>query len=206
MIVLVDYGGGNLRSVAKALEVVVPPTGGRFIVSSRPEDVAAAEVLVLPGQGAAPDIMRSLRCLGLVEPLKEGIATKPYLGICIGLQMLLDTSEEGDTSCLGVIPGNVRRLPEGLKVPHMGWNQVRQVQQHPVFAAIPDNANFYFVHSYYADPVDKTWVAGETEYGVALCSAIARGKMVATQFHPEKSGRWGIKFLQNFLRFAKEGG
>ena len=202
MIVLVDYGGGNLRSVAKALEAVK----ARFVVSSRAEDVVAADALVLPGQGAAPDIMSSLRRLGLVEPLKEGIATKPYLGICIGLQMLLDTSEEGDTSCLGVIPGNVCRLPEGLKVPHMGWNQVRQVQQHPVFAGIPNNTNFYFVHSYYADPVDKTWVAGETEYGVAFCSAIARGKMVATQFHPEKSGHWGIKFLQNFLAFAKERG
>jgi glutamine amidotransferase len=201
-VVIVDYGAGNLRSVERA----VARAGSESLVSSRPEDVAAAGVLIVPGVGAAADTMRNLRERGLVEPIRQYIAAgRPFLGVCMGLQALLTVSEEGgEHECLGVIPGRVRRLPEGLKVPHMGWNRVRQRRPHPVFDGIPDGAYFYFVHSYYPDPDDGSVVVGETDYGVTFASVVAADSLVATQFHPEKSGEAGLRFYENFLtRFGR---
>ena len=196
-VVIVDYGAGNLRSVERA----VARAGFESLISSRPEDVAAAGVLIVPGVGAAADTMRNLRERGLVEPIRRHIsAGRPFLGVCMGLQALLTVSEEGgEHECLGVIPGRVRRLPGGLKVPHMGWNRVRQRRPHPVFDGIPDGAYFYFVHSYYPDPEDGSVVVGETDYGVAFASVVAADSLVATQFHPEKSGEAGLRFYENFL-------
>jgi glutamine amidotransferase len=195
--VIVDYGAGNLRSVERAV------ARARFepLVSSRPEDAAAAGVLIVPGVGAAADTMRNLRERGLVEPIRQHIAAgRPFLGVCMGLQALLTVSEEGgEHECLGVIPGRVRRLPQGLKVPHMGWNRVRQRRPHPVFDGIPDGAYFYFVHSYYPDPEDGSVVVGDTDYGVTFASVVAADSLVATQFHPEKSGEAGLRFYENFL-------
>jgi len=196
-VIIVDYGAGNLRSVERA----VARAGFQPSISSRPEDVAAAGVLIVPGVGAAADTMRNLRERGLVEPIRRYIAAgRPFLGVCMGLQALLTLSEEGgEHECLGVIPGRVRRLPQGLKVPHMGWNRVRQRRPHPVFDGIPDGAYFYFVHSYYPDPEDGSVVVGETDYGVTFASVVAADSLVATQFHPEKSGEVGLRFYQNFL-------
>lgn len=200
-IVVIDYGAGNLRSVARAVERV----GYQALVTQRPEDVAAADAVILPGVGAAADTMRNLRIAGMVDVVREFIASgRPFLGVCMGLQALLTVSEEGgEHACLDVIPGRVRRLPEGLKVPHMGWNRVRQVRPHPVFKEIPDGAYFYFVHSYVAEPQDPEVVVGETEYGTVFPAVIARGNLVATQFHPEKSGEVGLRFYANFLEHAR---
>ncbi|HEY77790.1 MAG TPA: imidazole glycerol phosphate synthase subunit HisH [Dehalococcoidia bacterium] len=200
MITVIDYGAGNLRSVANA----VGKLGYSPEVTSRPDDITSARAVILPGVGAAADTMANLKMLGLVEPIREFIAEGcPFLGVCIGLQILFNATEEGGGyECLGIIPGSVRRLPPGLKTPHMGWNQVRQRVAHPVFDNIPDEANFYFVHSYYAEPEDQSLVAGETEYGISICSVIARGNLVATQFHPEKSGELGLRFYDNFLKMA----
>jgi glutamine amidotransferase len=199
-VVIVDYGAGNLRSVERA----VARAGFQPVITSRPEDVADAGVLIVPGVGAAADTMRNLRERGLVEPIRWHIAAgRPFLGVCMGLQALLTVSEEGgEHECLGVIPGRVRRLPGGLKVPHMGWNRVRQRRPHPVFDGIPDGAYFYFVHSYYPDPEDGSVVVGETDYGVTFASMVAVDSLVATQFHPEKSGEAGLRLYQNFLRAA----
>ena len=196
-VVIVDYGAGNLRSVERA----VARAGFEPLVSGRPEDAAAAGVLIVPGVGAAAVTMRNLRERGLVEPIRQYIAAgRPFLGVCMGLQALLTVSEEGgEHECLGVIPGRVRRLPRGLKVPHMGWNRVRQRRPHPVFDGIPDGAYFYFVHSYYPDPEDGSVVVGETDYGVTFASVVAADSLVATQFHPEKSGEAGLRFYENFL-------
>jgi glutamine amidotransferase len=196
-VVIVDYGAGNLHSVERA----VARAGLEPLISSRPEDVAAAGVLIVPGVGAAADTMRNLRERGLVEPIRRHIAAgRPFLGVCMGLQALLTVSEEGgEHECLGVIPGRVRRLPPGLKVPHMGWNRVRRRRPHPVFDGIPDGAYFYFVHSYYPDPEDDSVVVGETDYGVTFASVVAADSLVATQFHPEKSGEVGLRFYENFL-------
>ncbi|MCL5024896.1 MAG: imidazole glycerol phosphate synthase subunit HisH [Chloroflexi bacterium] len=198
MLVIIDYGAGNLRSVARAVEKLGQPA----TISHEADNIRRASKLILPGVGAARDTMQSLRRLRLIEPIAEAIAAdKPFFGICLGLQVLLDGSEEGGWEpCLGVYAGRVRRLPDGLKVPHMGWNQVRQRREHPVFEGIPDGTNFYFVHSYYPDPADPSLAIGSTEYGVSFTCAIARGNLVATQFHPEKSGRWGLRMLENFFR------
>ena len=152
--------------------------------------------------------MESLRRLKLVSPIRQLIAEgNPFLGVCIGLQVLFTGTEEGGGhECLGIIPGQVKRLPPGPKIPHMGWNQVKQRISHPVFEGIPDEANFYFVHSYYAEPDDKSLIAGETEYSIPLCSVIARGNLVATQFHPEKSGELGLKIYDNFIKLALSSG
>ncbi|MDO8674336.1 MAG: imidazole glycerol phosphate synthase subunit HisH [Dehalococcoidia bacterium] len=200
MIAIIDYGAGNLRSVARAIGKL----GYVHEVTADPLVVRQANAVILPGVGAAGDIMRSLLEIAMVDPLREAIEKgRPFLGICLGLQVLLSLSEEGGgEKCLDIISGVVRRLPDGLKVPHMGWNQVKQRVSHPVFYGIPDEADFYFVHSYYADPLDKTVVVGETEYGLTFCSMIARDKMVAVQFHPEKSGELGLKLLDNFLRWS----
>lgn len=199
-VIIVDYGAGNLRSVERA----VVRAGFEPLISSRPEDAAAADVLIVPGVGAAADTMRNLRERSLVEPIRQYVAAgRPFLGVCMGLQALLTLSEEGgEHECLGVIPGRVRRLAEGLKVPHMGWNRVRQRRAHPVFDGIPDGAYFYFVHSYYPDPEDDAVVIGETDYGLTFASVVAVDGLVATQFHPEKSGEVGLRFYDNFLRAA----
>ncbi|MBI2166205.1 MAG: imidazole glycerol phosphate synthase subunit HisH [Chloroflexi bacterium] len=198
-IVIVDYGAGNLRSVVKALEYL----GQEPRVVNSPGDIVSADALVFPGQGACHSAMASLRAGGLDVAIREFIAKeRPFFGVCLGLQLLLDWSEEGDVAGLGVLPGRVRRLPGGLKVPHMGWNQVHFSREHPVFRGIPDGSHFYFVHSYYADPDEPGVVAGTTEYGVRFCSVLARGHVVATQFHPEKSGATGLKMYENFLRLA----
>lgn len=199
-LVVVDYGAGNLHSVSRA----VVHGGVRPLVTSSARYVAEADALIVPGVGAAADTMANLVRHRLVEPIREYIASgKPFLGVCMGQQALFDVSEEGGRhECLGIMPGRVVRLPDGLKVPHMGWNQVKQVRPHPIFDGIPDGANFYFVHSYYPQPADPSVVIGETEYGVKFPSVVARDNVVATQFHPEKSGEMGLKMYANFLRIA----
>src|SRR5581483_10126635 len=199
-VVIVDYGAGNLRSVARA----VAHQGYEPVVSCEARAIDDAGALIVPGVGAAADTMRNLERAGLVEPIREYIAAgRPFLGVCMGQQALLSVSEEGgEHACLDVIKGRVRRLPQGLKVPHMGWNQVRQVRAHPVFEGIEDNAYFYFEHSYYPDPEDRACVIGETEYGVRFASVLATGNLVATQFHPEKSGSLGLRLYKNFLDAA----
>ena len=198
MIAVIDYGAGNLRSVANAITRL----GHQPRITSRASDLQKAQVVILPGVGAAGDTMESLRKLGLVEPTKQFIAdNRPFFGVCIGLQVLFTSTEEGGGhDCLGVIAGRVKKLPDGQKVPHIGWNQVKQCVNHPVFEGIPDESNFYFVHSYYGEPEDKSLVAGETGYGVTMGSVIARGNLLATQFHPEKSGVLGLKMYDNFFR------
>ena len=200
VIAIIDYGAGNLRSVVNAVNRL----GYQPQVTSRAADLLAARSVILPGVGAAAAAMANLRAQGLDDTIRRLIAAdRPFLGICLGLQMLFTTTEEGgEHKCLGVFPGQVHKLPAGLKTPHMGWNQVKQTVAHPIFAGIPDNANFYFVHSYYADPKDKSLLAGETEYGVTFCSVITRGNLVATQFHPEKSGEIGLKIFTNFISLA----
>jgi imidazole glycerol-phosphate synthase subunit HisH len=195
-IVVVDYGAGNLRSVVNALErLAVPAT-----ITHDAGLILAADGVIVPGVGAAADTMRNLIAHDLPDMLRAVIARgTPFLGICMGLQALLTVSDEGgEHPCLDVVPGRVRRLPAGLKVPHMGWNQVWQRRAHPAFDGIPDGAEFYFVHSYYADPDDDALVLAETRYGQAIPAVIARDNILATQFHPEKSGRWGLRLLENF--------
>ena len=200
MIAIVDYGAGNLRSVANAITKL----GYQPKITSSPDEVLGAQAVILPGVGAAADTMENLKALGLVSPIRQLIAEgRPFFGVCIGLQVLFSGTEEGGGhECLGIIPGWVRKLPQGQKIPHMGWNQVKQRVAHPVFDGIPDEANFYFVHSYYVAPEDKSLVAGETSYGIPICSVIARGNLVGTQFHPEKSGEFGLKMYDNFIKMA----
>jgi glutamine amidotransferase len=196
----VDYGAGNLRSVAKALARL----GYRAEVTNEAEAIEGAEAIILPGVGAAADAMDNLRALGLVEVLREAVQQgKPFFGVCLGLQLLFTASEEGGWhQCLGLLPGRVRRFPQGLKVPHMGWNQVAWRPGHPLQGRIPDNSNFYFVHSYYVEPEDPSLVIGETEYGLRFASVVARGNLVGTQFHPEKSGDLGLWVYDNFCQMA----
>lgn len=200
MIAVVDYGAGNLRSVTNAITKL----GYQSKTTSHPDEVFDAQAVILPGVGAAADTMKNLRAKGLVDPICQLIAEgHPFFGVCIGLQILLTGTEEGGWhECLNVIPGRVRRLPHGLKIPHMGWNQVKQRLHHPIFEGIPDEANFYFVHSYYAEPDDKSLIAAETDYGIPICSVLARGNLIATQFHPEKSGEIGLRMYHNFIKLA----
>ena len=200
MIAIVDYGAGNLRSVVNAVNKL----GYRPTVTSSPDDVLKAQAVILPGVGAAADTMVNLKELGLDSSIRRFISEdRPFLGVCIGLQILFAGTEEGGWHrCLDIIPGLVRKLPSTLKIPHMGWNQVKQKLSHPIFDGIPDEANFYFVHSYYVEPEDRSLVAGETEYGIPICSVLTRGNMVATQFHPEKSGEVGLRFYSNFIKIA----
>ena len=204
MIAIIDYGAGNLRSVVNAVNKL----GYHTNVTSSPDEVLDARVVILPGVGAAPDTMANLKALGLDSAIRRFIAEdRPFLGVCVGLQVLFTGTEEGGWhNCLDIVSGAVRRLPPKLKIPHMGWNQVKQRTSHPVFDGIPDEANFYFVHSYYVEPENETLVAGETEYGIPICSVLARGNLVATQFHPEKSGEIGLSFYDNFIRMALNGG
>ena len=203
-VVVIDYDAGNLRSVARALDHV----GAEPVVSADPSDIDRAGALVLPGVGAAADTMFKLRERNLVEPILEYIAAdRPFLGVCMGLQALLRHSEEGGTTCLGVLPGDVRLFPggDGLKVPHMGWNTVEWVRAHPVTEGIASGSYFYFVHSYYPNADSPETALGETEYGVRFSSAFARGYLVATQFHPEKSGADGLRLYRNFVDWARTG-
>ena len=198
-VTVVDYESGNLRSVSRALE----KAGARPRVTGDPELILQADAVVLPGVGSGDSAMRGLRSRGLVEPLREYAASgRPFLGVCLGLQLLMDATDEGNVPCLGIVHGKTRRLPGGLKVPHMGWNQVRLTGDSPVFEGIPDNSDFYFVHSYYGEPIDEELIAGATEYGIPFCSAIVRDSLIATQFHPEKSGALGLKIYDNFVRLA----
>ena len=201
-VVIVDYGAGNLHSVTRA----VVHAGVRPLITKSARYVDSAEALIVPGVGAAADTMLNLRRHHLVEPIREYIASgRPFLGVCMGQQALFDVSEEGgEHECLGVLPGRVVRLPDGQKVPHMGWNQVRIVKPHAIFQGIPDASYFYFVHSYYPSPADRSVVIGETDYGVVFPSVVARNNVVATQFHPEKSGPMGLQMYANFLRIASE--
>ena len=195
-LVVIDYQSGNLRSVAKALE----STGVSPLITGDPKDLGAADGLVLPGVGSGPAAMAALKQRGLVEPLREYVASgRPFLGVCLGLQLLMERTDEGDAPCLGIISGDVKRLPATLKVPHMGWNTVHLDVGGPLFQGIPQDSHFYFVHSYYAAPEDATAVAGTTEYGIPFCSIYARDNVVATQFHPEKSGPVGLQLYKNFV-------
>ena len=212
-IAIVDYGMGNLRSVYQAFHHVAPDAN--VVIAHTPEEIISAERVVLPGQGAMPDCMKHLEESGLLEALIDAAKNKPLLGVCVGEQMLFDQSAEVRTSantawtpCLGLIPGEVRRFelagklqPDGsaYKVPHMGWNQVRQDRQHPLWNGIPDLTSFYFVHSYYVVPQRKEDIAGSTEYGDWFTSAVARDNIFATQFHPEKSAEYGLKLYKNFV-------
>ena len=200
MIAIIDYGGGNLRSVVSAISRL----GYQHKITNIPHEVLTAQAVILPGVGAAADTMANLKTLGLVSPIRRFIAEgRHFFGVCIGLQILFTGTEEGGWhECLDIIPGAVRRLPPGLKIPHMGWNQVRQRIPHLIFSGIPDEANFYFVHSYFVEPNDRSLVAGETEYGISICSVLAKGNLIATQFHPEKSGDVGLKIYDNFIKMA----
>jgi glutamine amidotransferase len=207
-VVVVDYGMGNLRSVAKAIEHVAPDAEVR--VSSAAAEIAAADRVVVPGQGAMPDCMRELAARGLRDAVIRAAAEKPFLGICVGLQMLFGHAEEGDVMGLEILPGRVPHFPladmvapdgSRLKVPHMGWNQVQQAEAHPIWDGIEDGARFYFVHSYYVEPESPDVIAGSTRYGIPFTSAIARANIFAVQFHPEKSAQAGLRLLANFMRW-----
>ena len=199
-VVVVDYGAGNLRSVARA----VAHAGHDPVVTSDPREVPDADALIVPGVGAAADTMRNLHASGMVEPVRDYIASgKPFFGVCMGQQALLTLSEEGgEHECLDIIPGRVKKLAPGQKIPHMGWNTVRQTQEHAIFAGIPDESFFYFVHSYAPHPDDASVVIGETDYTETFASVLAKDYIVATQFHPEKSGEMGLRMYANFLASA----
>jgi glutamine amidotransferase len=207
-VAIIDYGMGNLRSVAKAIGHVAP--GHDVFVTSESARVAAAERVVFPGQGAMPDCMRELDRRGLRPAVIAAAASKPFLGICIGQQMLFEHSAEGDVPGLGILPGEVLRFADGmvgaagerLKVPQMGWNEVWQAGPHPLWEGIPDGERFYFVHSYYVSPAEPALAAAYTDYGVRFTSAVARANIFAAQFHPEKSAQAGLRLLANFIRWA----
>jgi len=213
-VAVVDYGMGNLRSVSQAVQAAAVGSGYQVVITSDPDAVRACERIVLPGQGAMPDCMRELRESGLQASVLEAAASKPLFGVCVGMQMLLDHSAEGDTPGLGLIHGQVLKFdlvgqlqPDGsrYKVPQMGWNQVIQCatdgHRHPVWGEVPDGAYFYFVHSFYAQPSDAHHSAGLTDYGQRFSSAIARDNIFATQFHPEKSADHGLSLYRNFLHW-----
>ena len=205
-VAVVDYGMGNLRSVAKALVHVAP--GASIVVSDDPCAIRDASRVVLPGQSAMPDTMRSLDATGLRDVVEECLRDRPFLGVCLGLQLLFDASEEGPTRCLGALAGQVQRfrdedmaLPSGerLKVPHMGWSPVRQTRPHALWAGIEDGARFYFAHSYFPVPGDSGITVGTASYPAPFTCAIARANIFAVQFHPEKSQRAGLRLLANFV-------
>ena len=191
---------GNLRSVSKALEHVAP--GAEVLATADPAAIRSAQRVVVPGQGAMPDCMRQLAASGAREAVIEAAGAKPFLGICIGLQMLFERGEEGDTRGLGLLPGSVPRLRvPGLKIPHMGWNEVLQRRPHALWAGIPDRSRFYFVHSYFPAPRDEGVTAATCVYGMPFTCAVARDNIFAVQFHPEKSQSAGLQLLSNFVRW-----
>lgn len=212
-IAVVDYGMGNLRSVTQAVTHVAADTGIEVVWARQPQDVREADRIVLPGQGGMRDCMRELRDSGMLDAVLQAVEHKPLMGVCVGMQMLLDHSEELDTPCLGLIPGRVKKFqltgqlqPDGsrYKVPQMGWNQVFQQnhnQHHPMWSNIPDGSYFYFVHSYYAQPSEIHHTAGQTDYGQVFSSVIARDNIFAAQFHPEKSAQFGLQLYRNFLHW-----
>jgi glutamine amidotransferase len=216
-VAVVDYGMGNLRSVAQAVIHAAADTQVRVVITADPRVVRDAHRVVLPGQGEMAECVRELHRTGLLQPVLQAARTKPLFGVCVGMQMLLDYSEEGrgeqgaqGTPGLAIIPGRVVRFrlagqtaPDGsrYKVPQMGWNRVRQTRPHPVWGAVPDASWYYFVHSYYACPLDAAHVAGQTEYGAPFASAVARDNIFATQFHPEKSAGQGLALYRNFLHW-----
>jgi glutamine amidotransferase len=210
-VAVVDYGMGNLRSVSQAVAHAASAADDvKVIVTGNPEEVIQAERVVLPGQGAMRDCMRELADSGLKGAVLDALRTKPVMGVCVGMQMLLEHSEEQDTPGLGVIPGRVRRFRlEGrlqsdgsrYKVPQMGWNRVQQAQPHPLWQGVADGAWFYFVHSFYVEPSEARDSAGVTDYGVDFTSAVARDNIFATQFHPEKSAADGLTLYRNFLHW-----
>jgi len=208
-IAVIDYGMGNLRSVAKAIEHVVKP-GDSVQVTSEPAQILGADRVVFPGQGAARDCMAAISEHHLNRAVLDAARSKPFLGICMGLQVLLEFSEENQgTELLKLIPGEVVRFDprsvdaqgHRLKIPHMGWNQVHQVGQHPIWAGIPQDSRFYFVHSYFVVPEQPELTAGTTDYGVEFTSALAKDNLFAVQFHPEKSAHWGLTLLRNFVNW-----
>jgi glutamine amidotransferase len=207
-IVVVDYGMGNLRSVAQALRAVAPDA--EVVISGDAAAIDGADRIVLPGQGAMRDCMRSLRESGVQDALLRAAASKPMLGVCVGEQMLFDRSEEGDTPALGLLPGKIVRFQldgqlqedgSRFKVPQMGWNQVRQTASHPLWRGIDDDAYFYFVHSYFAEPEVAAHTVGQTVYGAPFSCAVARDNIFATQFHPEKSASAGLQLYKNFVEW-----
>jgi glutamine amidotransferase len=210
-VAVVDYGMGNLRSVAQAVLHVARGSGFEVVVTSKPDQVRSAERVVLPGQGAMPDCMRELHDSGMLEPVLEAAASKPLFGVCVGMQMLLDRSEEGPTEGLGLIHGEVLRFQlEGqrqvdgsrFKVPQMGWNRVWQTAAHPLWSGVADGSYYYFVHSFHAHPSDQRHSVGETEYGARFTAALGRDNIFATQFHPEKSADQGLALYRNFLQWT----
>ncbi|MGB0721745.1 MAG: imidazole glycerol phosphate synthase subunit HisH [Gammaproteobacteria bacterium] len=203
-VAVIDYGMGNLHSIGKALEHV----GAKVTISADHDSIMAADRVVFPGVGAIRDSMAELERLHLAEVVKEAAANKPVLGVCLGMQAMLDFSEEnGGVNCLGLIPGAVKHFAArdelvGLKIPHMGWNNVQQRMGHPMWADIPQDSRFYFVHSYYAAPSDASALAGSCEYGIEFAAVLARDNLFATQFHPEKSQVVGLQLLSNFLHWS----
>ncbi len=213
-VAIIDYGMGNLRSVTQAVMHAAEHEGVQAVWARTPQEVMDAERVVLPGQGGMRDCMRELHDSGMLAAVLHAAANKPLMGVCVGMQMLLDHSEELDTACLGLIPGNVVKFDlagqmqadgSRFKVPQMGWNQVWRNNHggapHPVWGEVPDGSYFYFVHSYYAKPSDARHSVGETDYGSRFSSAIARDNIFATQFHPEKSAKQGLALYRNFLRW-----
>ena len=209
-VAVVDYGMGNLKSVSQAVIKAAEGSDVNVVITQNADQVFAADRIVLPGQGAIRDCMRELRDSGMLEAVLDAAARKPMLGVCVGMQMLLDRSEEQDTAGLGLIPGTVKRFQldgrlqddgSRYKVPQMGWNRVRQDASHPLWAGIPDESWFYFVHSFFAAPSDVRHSAGTTEYGERFTSAVARDNIFATQFHPEKSADLGLALYRNFLHW-----
>jgi glutamine amidotransferase len=205
-IAVIDYGMGNLRSVSKAIEHVAPAM--TVVVTSDPVVIAQAGRVVFPGQGAAPDCMREIDARGLRQVIIDAAHSKPFLGICMGMQVLFEHSEEGDTACLGIMPGNVQRFPHEamvdadgnkLKVPHMGWNNVHQTGPHPLWAGIEEGERFYFVHSYFVQPASPDVIAGFSHYPFPFTCAVATANIFAVQFHPEKSQNAGMVLLGNFV-------
>ena len=196
-IVIVDYGAGNLRSVQKAFEHL----GYQATFTSDPSDLERAPAIIFPGQGASPPAMAALKRDGMDDAVREAIKRgTPFFGVCLGLQLLLEHSDEGDIDCLGIVPGNVPKFGGKLKVPHMGWNAVSVPDEHPIFQGVPPDSFFYFVHSYYAAPTDDLWVAGTTDYGLEFASFLSKDNVVATQFHPEKSGAIGLQLYDSFVK------
>ncbi len=209
-VAVVDYGMGNLRSVTQAVLHAAQGSGVEVVWARRPEEVMAADRVVLPGQGAMRDCIRELHQSGMYPAVMHAAAHKPLMGVCVGMQMLLDRSQEGPTDSLGLIPGEVvrfqlegQRQPDGsrYKVPQIGWNRVRQSRPHPVWAGVADGSWFYFVHSYYARPSDARHTVGEADYGGSFTAAVARDNIFATQFHPEKSADSGLALYRNFLHW-----
>ncbi len=202
MIAIIDYGAGNIRSIEKALEHV----GAVVQVTGDPTAVASAQAVVLPGVGSGGAAMARMRQRGLDDAIRQAIQQgKPFLGICLGMQLLADHHAEGEVDGLGLFRGEVRQIPHGPKIPHMGWNQVRPLHAGlSIFASIPEDAYFYFAHSYYVEPQDQQGVAAVTDYGSPYCSVIVTERVWGTQFHPEKSGSVGLQLLKNFVRWVKE--